>query len=158
MRDEFDYQLGVTRRGNLGSGTSTTRAFSREVVIEREGKAPLLVSADHRFHGDPSLLNPEELLLASLATCHMLSYFYVAVREGFSVVDYHDEPTAGLKLNRDGRGAITRAELRPRVTVASEAMINQAVTAHDEASKLCFIRNSVNFPVTIEPQVAVAAV
>ena len=158
MRDRFEYELAVTWQGNRGTGTSGTREFTRDVLIEREGKPSLSVSADHHFHGDPERMNPEELLLAALSTCHMLSYFFVAVKHGCVVTSYRDAPRALLHLNHDGSGAMTAATLRPRITVASEDMLERAYAAHQEAAQLCFIGNSVNFPVALEPEVTVDAV
>lgn len=158
MPDRFEYELAVTWLGNLGTGTSGTRDYARDVRIEREGKPPLQVSADHRFHGDSTLMNPEELLLAALSTCHMLSYFYVAVQEGVIVTSYSDSPHASLSLHADGSGAIASATLRPRITVASHEMVEPARRAHHQAQNLCFIGNSVTFPVALEPEVRVGAV
>lgn len=158
MRDTFEYELALTWQGNQGSGTSGTRAFTRDVLVEREGKTPMLVSADHRFHGDPTVFNPEELLLMALSTCHMLSYFYVAVQEGIVVTSYRDAPHATLKLHQDGSGSMTSAVLRPALTVATEAMVDPARVAHHEAARLCFIGNSVSFPVAVTPEVSVSAV
>lgn len=87
----------------------------------------------------------------------MLSYFYVAVREGIVVTAYRDAPTAQLTVTRAGSGAITSAILQPVVSVADESMIEDAQRAHAAASELCFIKNSVNFSVSIQPTVDVAS-
>lgn len=155
MQSRHTYALNLHWEGNLGTGTSGPRDFSRTVSIRAEGKPTLTASADTPFRGDADAWNPEELLLGSLSTCHMLSYFFVAVRHGVVVTSYSDSPTALLEVDSNGAGAITAATLRPTVTIADEAMRQAAVDAHAEASQLCFIANSVRFPVRHEPQVVV---
>lgn len=156
MPKTYGYELTVTWNGNLGTGTSGAKAFSRMLTLESPGKTPLTASADTPFHGDEAEWNPEEMLLGALSSCHMLSYFYVAVQRGFVVLEYVDTPTATLTLDRDGSGAITVATLRPRVVVADARMRDAALAAHEEAARLCFIANSVRFPVICEPEVTVA--
>lgn len=85
----------------------------------------------------------------------MMSYFWVAVGEGVVVTAYRDAPTATLTLRGDGGGAISEVTLRPHVTVQSERMVSAAISAHARASRLCFIAQSVNFPVHHKPEVVV---
>src|SRR5207247_1062352 len=77
----------------------------------------LLGSADPHFRGDASLANPEELLLAALSSCHMLSYLALCARAGLRVVAYDDAADGALELSPDG-GRIREVTLRPRVTIA----------------------------------------
>lgn len=126
------------------------------LTLASPGKTTLTASADTPFHGNAEEWNPEEMLLGALSSCHMLSYLYVAVRRGFIVTKYVDAPSATLTLNADGSGAIVSATLRPKVVVAEPAMIEPANAAHAEASSLCFIANSVRFPLICEPEVTVA--
>lgn len=94
------------------------------------------------------------MLLSALAQCHMLSYLHVAVRHGIVVTAYTDNATAVLRQQGLG-GAFESATLRPRVTVALESMVETARAAHQEASELCFIANSVNFPILHEAEIIV---
>jgi organic hydroperoxide reductase OsmC/OhrA len=155
MPRAIGYELALTWTGNSGEGTSDVRSFSRNHTVEVAGKPPLTVSADASFRGDQAQWNPEELLLAALSGCHMMSYFWVAVGEGIVVTDYRDQPSATLTLRGDGGGAITSVTLKPLVTVRSAEMVLPALTAHTRASKLCFIAQSVNFTVHHEPEVVV---
>ncbi|MGG7510495.1 OsmC family protein [Plantibacter sp. YIM 135249] len=151
-----DYALALRWDGNLGTGTSGYRDYSREITVTAAGKHPIEASADKPFRGDPARWNPEELLLAALAQCHLLSYLHVAVTVGVVVTDYVDDAVGVMEEDGKGGGAFTEVVLRPRVTVASADMVDAAKTAHTKANELCFIANSVNFPVRHEPVILVA--
>ncbi|MBN9606631.1 MAG: OsmC family protein [Actinomycetales bacterium] len=130
------------------------RRIPRASVARAEGVPELPTSAARVFHGDADRWNPEQLLIASLAQCHLLSYLYVCAREGVEVVAYRDE-AAGVLAVRGESGAFAEVLLRPRVTVAT-ADLELATRLHGEAHELCFIANSVNFPVRVEPEVRAA--
>lgn len=155
MKSTHEYRVGVEWTGNRGPGTTGFRDYGRELLIHAEDKAPLEASADSTFHGDRDRWNPEELLVAAIAQCHMLSYLHMAVRAGVVVTAYRDEALGTLRQEGLG-GAFTGVELRPVVTVADESMIEAAELAHSEANRHCFIANSVNFPVTHVPTTRVA--
>jgi organic hydroperoxide reductase OsmC/OhrA len=148
---EHRYAVAVQWTGNLGEGTASYRGYSRDHDVVIPGLPVLKGSADATFHGDRERYNPEQLLLAALAQCHMLSYLHVAVRHGVVVTDYRDEASGTLRLNRDGSGQFERVVLRPRVTVADAGQVDIAARLHHEANQLCFIARSVNFPVSHEP-------
>lgn len=148
---EHHYSLAVQWTGNLGEGTSSYRGYSRDHDILIPGLPVLQGSADPAFHGDRSRYNPEQLLLAALAQCHMLSFLHVAVRHGVVVTDYRDEATGMMRLNRDGSGQFESVTLHPQVTLADPAHVALAGQLHHEANQVCFIARSVNFPVLHEP-------
>ncbi|MGL3149972.1 OsmC family protein [Microbacterium sp. A82] len=150
---EHHYALTATWDGNLGTGTSGYRDYSRDVSIRVDGKPLLLASADKPFRGDPERWNPEDLLLAALSECHLLSYLHACVSAGVVVVSYRDSATG--VMTEDGRsgGAFTEVLLRPQVIVADASMIGAAERAHADAHRMCFIANSVNFPVRHEATV-----
>ena len=148
---EHHYSLTVRWTGNLGDGTSSYRGYSRDHDIQIPGLPVLKGSADATFHGDRSRYNPEQLLLAALAQCHMLSFLHVAVRHGVAVTDYQDEATGVMRLNRDGSGQFETVTLNPRVTLADPAHVELAGQMHHEANQVCFIARSVNFPVLHSP-------
>lgn len=154
MRDHT-YQVTVEWTGARGTGTTGPRDFGRDHVVRAEGKHDLAGSADPTFRGDRDRWNPEELLTAALAQCHMLSYLHVAVTRGFTVLAYEDHATASLSLNRDGSGELTEATLHPVVTIAEADRTADAEAAHAEANALCFIARSVAFPVHHEAVVRV---
>jgi organic hydroperoxide reductase OsmC/OhrA len=156
MMGEHRYELTTTWTGDRGSGTSGYRDYDRDVTIEVDGKPVLLASSDKPFRGDPSRWNPEDLLLASLAECHLLSYLHACVTTGVVVVSYRDRATALMREDGRGGGAFVEAVLHPEVVVADESMIEAASAAHAQANAWCFIANSVNFPVRHEATISVA--
>ena len=155
MRDTHEFEVSVEWCGNRGTGTSGYRDYGRQLVVRAPQKTELEGSAARVFHGDRDRWNPEELLVAALAECHMLSYLHMAVRAGVVVTAYSDDAVGTLRVAGLG-GAFTEVVLRPRVTVAEAGMVEAARAAHAEASEHCFIANSVNFPVRHEPEIVVA--
>jgi len=149
------YRLGLAWTGNRGSGTSGYRDYSRDCVLTADGKPDLLGSADVPFRGDGSRWNPEELLVAALSQCHLLSYLHSAVTHGIVVTAYADAPVGTMSQVGQG-GRFTSVVLRPRVTIADPAQVELARRIHEEASENCFIAASMNFPVTHEPETLVA--
>ncbi|HET6270867.1 MAG TPA: OsmC family protein [Arthrobacter sp.] len=155
--DEHRYALTVRWTGNLGAGTAAYRGYSRDHDVEIPGLPVLRGSADPAFHGDRNRYNPEQLLLAALSQCHMLSFLHVAVKHGLVVTAYEDHASGLMRTNRDGSGQFESVTLKPRVTVADPAAAELLEELHTEANKLCFIARSVNFPVLHEPSAAVGA-
>jgi organic hydroperoxide reductase OsmC/OhrA len=147
MWGEHRYSVRTTWTGDQGTGTSGYREYSRSVTVSIEGKPDLLASADKPFRGDPTRWNPEDMLLAALSECHLLSYLYACVKAGVVVVAYEDHATGVMVEDGQGGGAFREVTLAPRVTVSDESMVDAATAAHAEANALCFIARSVNFPV-----------
>jgi organic hydroperoxide reductase OsmC/OhrA len=148
MRREHRYRVTTAWTGNLGTGTSSYRAYARDHEISGEGKyAPLLGSSDRHFRGDASRYNPEELLVAALSTCHMLAYLHLCADRGIVVTDYRDDADGEMAEHEDGSGEFKRAVLRPRVTISDPSRAAEADALHVRAQQLCFIARSVNFPV-----------
>jgi organic hydroperoxide reductase OsmC/OhrA len=159
MLGEHHYAIEVEWQGDRGEGTSGYRAYGRQHVVRAAGKThDIDGSSDRVFHGDRERWNPEELLLAALSECHMLSYLHVATNHGVVVVGYTDAATATMQEDGRGGGRLIEAVLRPRVVVAEPAMRELADALHQEASEKCFIAASVNFPVRHEPVALVRGV
>lgn len=150
MNDEHHYALTVEWTGNQGTGTNGYRNYKRDHVIRIEGKSDLLASADRTFRGDASRHNPEDMLVAALSACHMLSYLHACVTEGVVVTAYTDRAT-GLMQTSGNSGRFIEVTLHPEVTVKDASMIEKAQTLHALANQWCFIANSVNFPVHHKP-------
>lgn len=146
------YALRVRWTGDRGTGTSGYRDYDRSVVASADGKPDLLGSADRSFHGDAARWNPEELLLAALSECHLLSYLHVCAAAGIVVTSYDDEPVGVMEQQGIG-GRFTSVVLRPRVVVDDPDAVERAIRLHRDAAEACFIAASVNFPVTHEPVV-----
>ncbi|NBL65605.1 OsmC family peroxiredoxin [Flavobacterium sp. NST-5] len=152
MEKKHYYKLNTIWTGNQGSGTSSYNSYSRDHEINVEGKPVLLSSSDPSFRGNKSRYNPEELLVASLSSCHMLWYLHLCSINGFIVIDYVEEATGTMVETADGGGTFTEVSLKPVVTVANENMIELAQSLHSKANQLCFIANSCNFPVYHYPE------
>jgi organic hydroperoxide reductase OsmC/OhrA len=133
--------------GNLGDGTAHYDTYGREHRLLFDGKPTIEASADPAFRGHASHLNPEELLLAALASCHLLSYLALCARGRICVVAYEDDAHGVMREDGRGGGRFEWVELRPRVTVADPAEVERATALHDRAQSLCFIASSCNFPV-----------
>ena len=152
MAKEHAYAAKVTWTGAAQGPVRDYAGYSREYRIEIAGKAPLTASADPMFAGDPALHNPEDMLVASLSACHMLTYLAVCARARIEVLSYEDEASGTMRLVREG-GHFTEAVLRPHVRVAPGSDLARARALHEDAHKHCFIANSVNFPIRNEPRI-----
>jgi organic hydroperoxide reductase OsmC/OhrA len=152
---EHLYTVGVRWTGDLGGGTSGYRSYKRDHEIQAAGKPPIHASSDPAFRGDASRYNPEELLVASLSACHMLWFLHLCADAGLVVTDYRDEAEGKMAETEDGGGRFTQVTLRPAVRLAAGADTELSLRLHEKARRLCFIANSVNFPVLCEPSVEV---
>jgi len=137
-------------------GTADVRRYSRDHTVMAGDKPPLAGSADSAFRGDDNRWNPEELLVAAMAQCHMLWYLYLAATEGVVVVGYEDNPHGTLEIEADGVGRFTEITLHPTVTVQDESGASIAAGLHERAHELCFVANSVNFPVHVDRTVHIS--
>jgi organic hydroperoxide reductase OsmC/OhrA len=163
------YDVTVAWTGNRGRGTSGYREYDRdhEVTVSGAGDdegagaaerpAPIAGSSDSAFRGAADRWNPEQLLTAALAQCHMLSYLHACATVGIVVTEYTDEAHGTMTETTDGGGHFTEVVLRPRVTVAAPDMVEKATALHQEAHERCFIASSVNFPVRHEAVVLAAS-
>jgi organic hydroperoxide reductase OsmC/OhrA len=155
MARAHEYRTHLTWTGAAAGPTASYATYSREYVVGIDGKPPLRGSADPLFRGDGTLHNPEDLLVAALSGCHLLSYLALAARAGVHVVAYEDG-ARGTMVLEGGGGRFTEVVLRPRVTIAAGGDEALAMRLHDQAHAECFIAASMNFPVRHEPEVQVA--
>jgi organic hydroperoxide reductase OsmC/OhrA len=146
---EHSYAVSVSWTGNRGSGTSGYRDYGRDHAIEADGPPPIPASSDPALRGDATRWNPEQLLVAALSDCHMLWYLHLCADAGVVVTGYVDHARGTMVETRDG-GHFTGVTLSPRVTVREASMVEKAEALHDTAHAMCFIANSVNFPVRHE--------
>lgn len=156
MAKNHEYDTRLRWTGNTGSGTGTYAGYGREFVVSVDGKPDLTGSADKLFRGTSSLPNPEDLFMAALASCHMLSYLALCSRKGVSVVSYEDHASGILALDDKWDGKFSEVTLKPVVRVASESMRELAMSLHEEAHDGCFIASSCNFPIRHSATVLVA--
>jgi organic hydroperoxide reductase OsmC/OhrA len=147
MDRQHAYKTLLLWEGNLGEGTSTYQGYSRRWKIQIDGKADLQGSADPGFRGEADKHNPEDLLVASLSSCHMLTYLALCAQNRISVVSYRDEATGVMKTTADGGGRFESVTLHPKVEISDTSMLDRAMQLHEKAHSLCFVASSVNFPV-----------
>jgi organic hydroperoxide reductase OsmC/OhrA len=150
------YEVTVAWTGNQGTGTSGYRAYGRDHDVTADSRPTIAGSSDRAFRGSAERWDPERLLVAALSQCHMLSYLHLCAESGVVVVDYVDHAEGSMQQTSDGGGHFTEVTLRPHVTVSEESMGPKASELHGRAHQLCFIANSVNFPVLHDPTIAVA--
>lgn len=151
MKGQHLYNLTLKWTGNKGTGTSGYRAFERSHSIIIDNKPELSGSSDPAFCGDKTKHNPEELLLASISSCHMLWYLHLCAVAGIIVTDYIDNATGIMMETANGGGKFTQATLNPIVTITDISLTEKANELHKKANELCFIANSLNFPVYHQP-------
>ena len=149
---DHSYQSRICWTGNRGEGTSGYRAYDRTWDIAVPGKAVISCSNDPLLGGDPSKMNPEDLLLSALSACHMLWYLHYASDAGIVVMGYEDDPQAVGEVMPGGAGRFKSAVLRPRIAVRRGADLVEAEAIHHRIHAVCFIARSVNFPVTYAPE------
>ena len=148
MNKQHHYKATIVWTGNTGKGTKSYTSYERSHTISVDGKHNISGSSDPAFRGDKTRYNPEDLLLCSLSACHMLWYLSICAEEGIIVVDYVDNATGTMVETPDGSGHFTSVILNPVVTVAADSMIEKANQLHKEANKMCYIANSMNFPIS----------
>ena len=156
MSKKHYYQTTLKWTGNAGSGTADYTAYHRDHEIKASEKIHVISgSSDPAFRGDRTRYNPEELLLASLSSCHMLWYLHLCAVHKIVVTEYSDAATATMEADKSGSGKFTEVTLHPKVRVLKAAMIEPANELHHQANKMCFIANSCNFPVHHQPDATV---
>jgi organic hydroperoxide reductase OsmC/OhrA len=152
------YRITTTWTGNLGSGTSQYKAYSRDHEINGAQKAAAVHgSSDPAFRGDPARYNPEDLLVGALSACHMLWVLHLCADAGIVVTEYSDEAAGEMVEHPDGAGEFTLVTLFPRMTITDASRVQDALAAHHKAHEVCCLARSVNFPVKHEPVVSVVA-
>ena len=125
---EHHFALHLTWTGASRGPTTSYDAYSRDLLVEMEGKPPLRGTSAPVFRGDATIHNPEDLLVAALAECHCLSYLALAARAGIVVVGYEDN-AAGTMARIEGKIRFREVILRPRVWVAPGTQLDAARAA-----------------------------
>lgn len=151
------YSTEIRWAGRTADEAWSYASYSRAYTMRVTGKQDLPGSADPMFRGDPGLHNPEDLFVAAISACHMLSYLALCARRGVEVLDYQDDADGELTLDA-GSGQFTDVVLRPRVTIAADADPRLAEDLHAAAHEQCFIANSCSVPIRCQPEVVVASV
>ncbi len=126
--------------------------YDRSHTVRFGGGVEIAASSAPAYAGDASRVNPEELLVGALSACHMLTFLAVASRKRLVVDSYADDAEGVLEKDPEGRIAVTRVILRPKVRFAPGVDVDDAALAklHEAAHRNCFIANSVKTQVTVE--------
>lgn len=151
MNKAHHYKATTVWHGNKGTGTSSVKDYDRSHTVSISNKPALHLTTDNPHVGDKTKLNPEDLLLTAVASCHMLSYLYVCALEGVVVTAYSDNATGLMIENDKGGGQFKEITLNPVVTVTEAGMIERSIALHHKAHELCYIANSLNFEVKNNP-------
>ena len=137
---EEDFLKGRYGRGHtvaFGSGVEVPGTASAHVVGNRWAA--------------PNAVDPEEMMVASISTCHMLSFLHAAREAGFVVTRYVDDAEGLMEKNEGGQMAVTRVALRPAITFAGRQPTAEEVDhLHHQAHEMCFIANSVKTQIVVE--------
>lgn len=155
MAQRHEFRVRTLWTGAAEGPTADYASYSRDYIMEIEGKPTLKGSADRAFRGNPQRHNPEDLLVAALSACHLLSYLALCARAGIRVVAYEDAATGIMQL-ADGKMRFTEVTLNPTVRIRPGDDMAKARALHAQAHAQCFIANSVNFPVRHQPTVTEA--
>ncbi len=126
--------------------------YDRTHEVKFEGGKSVPGSAAKEFMGKADLVNPEEMLTAALSSCHMLTFLAVAAKSRLIVDSYDDTATSILDKNAQGKLAVTKTILRPKVVFSKETPVahEKLVELHEKAHRNCFIANSVSGEVVTE--------
>ena len=144
----------ITLTWKRGDTPFEYQKYPRDHAWKFEGGHEMQASAAPAYLGNAKLVNPEEAFVAALSSCHMLTFLAVACKKKFVLDEYVDEAVGHMEKNAEGKLAITRVTLRPRLKFSgdkqptAEEIEEMNHTAHDQ----CFIANSVKTEVTVEPQ------
>lgn len=150
-----EYRASINWTG-AASGFDDYETYDRTHQISIDGKPTLTTSSDPAFLGQQELWNPEDMMIAAISSCHMLSYLACCARARITVESYTDDAWARMLEDGKGGGYFSEAVIRPRVVIAEADKVAHATRLHNTAHKVCFIANSVNFPIRCEPEIIVA--
>jgi organic hydroperoxide reductase OsmC/OhrA len=142
-------------RWQRGDATFSDGRYSRRHAWTFDGGAVVAASPSPEVvpapWSDPAAVDPEEAFVAAVSSCHMLWFLSIAAKRGFRIDTYTDEAEGFLDKDGDGRMAMTRVVLRPRIAfdAANTPSAADLAAMHDEAHEKCFIANSVKTAVEI---------
>ncbi len=129
----------------------TYDGYSRDHEWQFAGGVRIPASAAPAYLGSEERVDPEEAFVASVASCHMLTFLAIAARRRLVVERYEDAAVGFLEKNQEGRLAVTRVELRPRIAFGGrEPSADELARIHELSHKQCFIANSVRTRITVE--------
>lgn len=127
--------------------------YDRTHEIKFEGGSKMAASSAPEYLGKRELANPEEMLVAALSSCHMLTFLAIAAKSRLTLESYEDRASGTLEKGSDGKLWVTKVVLRPKVSFSGAVPSAQKVKdMHDKSHHHCFIASSVKTEVSVEPQ------
>jgi organic hydroperoxide reductase OsmC/OhrA len=141
----------VTLKWERGGAEFSYQKYPRDHTWSFDGGYTVTATAAPAYLGDPAHVDPEEAFVASLSSCHMLTFLAIACKQKFVLDSYEDEAVGHLEKNADGKLAITRVELRPKITWGDDRKpsAEELDKMHHAAHENCFIANSVKTEVRV---------
>src|SRR5437764_2637477 len=141
----------VTLRWERGGAEFSYQNYPRDHIWSFDGGHTMTATAAPAYLGNPANVDPEEAFGSSLSSCHMLTLLAIACKQKFVLDDYTDEAVGHMEKNAEGRLAITRVELHPKITWSGEKKptAEELDKMHHGAHDQCFIANSVKTEVTV---------
>jgi organic hydroperoxide reductase OsmC/OhrA len=142
----------VTLKWARGGAEFSYQKYPRDHTWSFDGGHTVMATATPAYLGDPTLVDPEEAFVASLSSCHMLTFLAIACKQKFVLDSYEDEAVGHLEKNADGKLAITRVELHPKIKWGDgrEPSAEELDKMHHAAHENCFVANSVKTEVTVQ--------
>lgn len=131
----------------------SVEGFNRDHEWTFPGGEVVAASSSPEFAGTTTRVSPEDAVVASLSSCHMLTFLALAAKKNLRVLSYVDSPVGSLAKNDQGFGSLTRITLRPRVVFADDVKMDRDTfdTLHRDAHKHCFIANTLKCEMLLEP-------
>jgi len=149
------YEAQIAWTGAGESGTKNYKSYSRYYNVNVAGKPAIAGSSDPAFRGDPVCHNPEDMLVASVSSCHMLWYLHLCSVSGVTVTSYVDDAVGVMEEDASGKGRFTKITLYPKITITAMSNMEKAQSAHKKANEMCFIANSLNCPIDHEASIEI---
>ena len=145
------YEHKVTLKWERGRAEFSYQKYPRDHTWIFDGGHRMTATAAPAYLGNPANVDPEEAFVAALSSCHMLTFLAIACKEKFVLDSYEDEAVGHMEKNADGKLAITRVELRPKITWSGDRRpsAEELEKMHHSAHENCFIANSVKTDVTV---------
>jgi organic hydroperoxide reductase OsmC/OhrA len=127
------------------------KTYNRNHTWSFDGGHEMQASSAPAYLGDPALVDPEEAFVAALSSCHMLTFLAAACKKKFLLDEYVDQAVGHMEKNAEGKLAITKVELHPKLKFSGEHQPSEEEIAqmHHFAHENCFIANSVKTEVTV---------
>ncbi|MDH3622299.1 MAG: OsmC family protein [Myxococcales bacterium] len=130
----------------------TYKEYTRDHVWKFEGGSEVRASAAPKYLGNDALVDPEQAFVASLSSCHMLTFLALAARDGFLIDNYEDPAVGFMERNDQKKIAITRVVLHPKITWGGEPPNQKQLDElHHQAHEHCFIASSVTTKIEVAP-------